>query len=311
MIDGSQSVATIHPTIQSQMITHPLSASTNLAKKRGRPKGRIRSFSLALLAVVGAICPFRLSSQSFERVDPLEFGFAGAASARTDDPRFGFANPASIAPEDRGALFVSAASPAAGFSGVSEGTVLAAQRIGDRLRVGIDAGSFGNGAYRESSASFALSADPDPHISVGLRCSAYNVSIAEYGSTTHPSLDVGLLAEPSDRFRLGASFTNLTRSAPADRPLPQRLTLGACYLPDSTFACSFDITQELGFDIDYRIGISYDPISSLRLRGGLGSGPARLGFGVGYRIRDIMIDYGGLWNNVLGLRHVVGVGLLW
>lgn len=296
------------------MNTLQFSAPTNLPKIFSRGKGRMPAFCRAFISCVGVLLTVSpLGSQTFQTISPLDVGFAGAVTARSNDYRFASGNPASLQrpDNDKGGILAAFTPSALGIPKYREGSFIAATSFGTKFQLGLSGTTLGAGAYHESSAGIIASTNLHAQLSVGAEIALYNLNIHQYGSRTVPVADIGVLAQLANNLAAGASFTNITRSNVAGSTISQRLALGLLYIPDSTFSLSLDFSQELQRESGLAFGISWIPINHLVLRGGLGSSPERVGYGLGYRVGNITLDYGGSYTSPLGFRQTFGTGIYW
>ena len=294
------------------MNTLYFSAPTNLPKIFSRGKGRMHTFCRACLSSVGVLLTiFPLAGQTFQTITPLDAGFAGSVTARSGDIRFASGNSASLESPGKGSLLAAFTPSALGIPEYREGSFIAATSVGTKFRLGLTGTTLGAGAYRESSAGVIVAGNLHTQMTAGAKIALYNLNIQQYGSRTVPVAEIGVLVQLANNLNAGASFTNITRSKVEDRPLPQRLALGLLYAPDSTFSFSLDLSQELQRESGIAFGMSWTPISQLILRGGIGSSPERIGYGLGYRIGNISLDYGGSYTSPLGFRQIFGTGIYW
>ncbi|MCB0713831.1 MAG: hypothetical protein KDD67_16000 [Ignavibacteriae bacterium] len=264
-------------------------------------------YSIVLLFFVGEI----LSAQTLQRVDPLEAGFAGSTTARTGSGWFVHRNPATLPTVKGGSLLGSYSPSALGIEGYREGAFIGSMSFGESLSVGLNGAAFGTGAYSESAGGIVAATQLEQYLRVGATLLLQSVSIEQYGSNVIPLLDIGTQVQVSPEAVFGASFVNVTRSAVSDQDIPQRLSLGFAWTPDSTLSLSADIVQELRHDLGFAIGVEVEPIENIPVRGGIASEPSTVGFGVGFRTGNIIVDYGGSWVDPLGFRHVFGAGITW
>ncbi len=272
------------------------------------------AFCRAFISCVGVLLSvLPLTGQTFQAISPLDVGFAGAVTARSNDYRFALGNPASLQrPEKgKGGILATFTPSALGIPEYREGSFIAATSFGTKFQLGLSGTTLGAGAYRESSAGIIASANLHTQLSVGAEIALYNLNIHQYGSRTVPVADIGVLVQLANSLDAGASFTSITRSNLGDSPLPQRLALGLLYTPDSTFSLSLDFSQELQQESGLALGISWMPINHVVLRAGIGSSPERIGYGLGYRVGNITLDYGGSYTSPLGFRQTFGTGIYW
>lgn len=287
--------------------------SANLPMIYAEPKGSTPLYPLLqFLSLLLLWSGNPLSAQVLDRVDPIETSFAGSTSARSGDARLAWRNPAALTKLEKKFNIVVAFAPSVlGIEGYREGSFTGAVSFNNRFAVGLSGAGLGAGSYQEFSGGVTTAASVGRNLRLGFSLFARTASIDEYGSQIVPLLDLGAQIDVTDEVTIGASFVNTTRTTIADEEIPQRLAVGMLYAPDSTFSLSLDVLQELRRDLAFGIGISFIPVEDLTLRAGLASEPGTVGYGIGYRLGDVHVDYGGTYVDPLGFRHVFGVGVLW
>lgn len=249
-------------------------------------------------------------AQTLQRVDPLEAGFAGSTIGRTGSGWFLQGNPASLASTEKSFLFGSFSPSAAGIEGYKEGAFVGGIAIGSSIHVGVNGAAFGVEGYSEAAGGVVAAVEID-RVRIGATFLLQSVAIELYGSSVLPLLDIGAQVEISSEAVFGASFINATRSAVTDLDIPQRLGLGFMWQPDSTLSLSIDAVQELRRDPGLAFGIEYEPLRNLPMRLGFASEPGTIGFGLGFRMENVLVDYGGSYVDPLGFRHVFSAGMTW
>ena len=265
------------------------------------------SVFVALIACTSSF----MFAQTLQRVDPLEAGFAGSTTGRTGSAWFVHQNPASLASLQSGVLLGCFSPSALGIEDYKEGAFIGGAVIGESVQVGLSGAAFGSGEYREAAGGIVGAAQIEKHLSVGATLLLQSVSIQRYGSSVIPLFDIGVQVQVSPKATFGASFINTTRSAITDQDIPQRLAFGFGWTPDSMLSLSLDVIQELRRDLGFAFGIELEPLKNLSLRAGMGSEPSTVGFGLGFRTDNVIVDYGGSYVDPLGLRHVFGAGITW
>lgn len=288
-------------------------ARINLPNICGEPKGRTFIYPILFLSTLLSVLPvLQLTAQVLDWVDPVETAFAGSTTARSSDPRLAWRNPAALGNLEKRFNILAAFAPSVlGIEGYREGAFTAAATFGKHLAVGLSGAGLGAGAYQEFSGGATAASTIANNLRIGASLIARSASIDEYGSQIVPLLDLGAQIDVTPWFTVGASFVNATRTTLADEEIPQRLAMGMLFSQDSTFSLSMDVLQELRSDLGVGIGLSLLAVDGLTLRAGLATAPRTLGYGIGYQLGDIRVDYGGAYVAPLGYSHVFGVGVAW
>lgn len=253
-----------------------------------------------------------MRAQTLDRIDPIETAFAGSTTARSGDARLAWRNPASLGRLAGKRNIVASFAPSVlGIDGYREGSCIFAMNVGKHLSIGLSGAGLGAGDYQEFSGSVAAAGSVGDDLRLGFTLTAQSTSIRDYGSQVVPLIDLGMQIDVAEAIALGASFVNATRTTVADEDIPQRLAIGMACTPDSSITLSMDAVQELRRDLGFAFGVSYNPAAGVTLRTGLSTEPRTVGYGVGYRLGDVTIDYGGAYVDPLGFNHVFGVGVVW
>jgi hypothetical protein len=177
---------------------------------------------------------------------------------------------------------------------------------------GVAATTYGFDLYRETTLSLAYASNFGDKFFYGVSTTYYNLSIAGYGSDASVGFNVGVLAVLSSTVRLGGYAMNLNRPTigVSKEPLPQVLTLGVAYTPSKPLLISADVEQDVKFPLQVKIGVEYEAIKYLVLRGGFATPePSRFSGGFGIRYAGVTLDYAVYSHTELGLTHQASVSI--
>jgi hypothetical protein len=124
-----------------------------------------------------------------------------------------------------------------------------------------------------------------------------------YQNATAITAEVGLFADLSDNFYLGAHVFNPTQSSlsiESKEKLPARYKIGAAYKPAETLLMCADFIYDNINDISFCGGMEYSLLSQLRLRAGVSTNPELFTLGAGYNYKQLSVDVAYSYHNVLG-----------
>ncbi len=174
----------------------------------------------------------------------------------------------------------------------------------------IDLSYFGYSLYNESKVGLAYGLMLGKKFSLGAKINYLNTHFAdEYGNKGNVIAEVSFLYEPVDNFLIGGHLYNITRSKIAnydDERIPSSLTFGLGY----RFTPKFFITTECEKDLDnpimFRVGLDYNILKNVYVRGGVATSPNYATFGIGYVLKKFKVDVSFSYHQILGYSPHVG-----
>ncbi len=171
------------------------------------------------------------------------------------------------------------------------------------LAIGIS--NYGFELYREQSIVLGFSRTLFKNFSVGASFHYQKLEIKNYGQDFSLTFDLGFLLALTDQVNWGFYTTNLTRSRFQNNRerLPQNFSTGISYQPLENFVINIDIFKEITFPLEVRSGFEYGFWDKVMIRCGVISDPAHYCFGVGFRFRQFVCDYGVSFHPQLGATH--------
>lgn len=281
----------------------------NLLKKPHPVKGSMGPLpGIILLGLLLGHIP--AGAQGASGLDPAALSLAGSTTARDEELWHARDNPASLAGTAQ-ELRASYAPSSLGIRGYYEGSAIGRVHAGGAFRVALAASALGVEGYREMTGGAVLSLGLPGQVTLGASVALHSVHIDRYGAASAVSCDLGALAHLTDDIRFGASIRNLGRTALAGTELPQEVAFGFGFDMGSTTTLSLDARHELRRQAAVALGLSTLPVPELTLRAGVATTPSTIGLGVGYRLGEISMEYGGAYISPLGFRHVIGAGMRW
>jgi hypothetical protein len=125
--------------------------------------------------------------------------------------------------------------------------------------------------------------------------------------------DLSLRAALSNEANLAVKVKNplglkLTRNGST---CPQRIMGGLTYLVSADLMCGIEVLKEPQFPTSIRTGAEWHLFDRLSLRSGLSTHPEEFCFGIGVRVRSLLIDLAMSHNLDLGTTNEVGATYRW
>ncbi len=266
-----------------------------------RAPGAIAAF-IALLAALGAPRAARATPSSQVPVGPRAIGMGGAFSALADDASALFWNPAGLARVGHQEVTGSYANLY--DTGTKDNLVsfvlpLSPDRAAgaDWYHSGFDDGVLGFSENRVTLGA-ALKLRPWLWAGAGGKLLTRGTSLdgLNIASGRGFGLDLGLLASPADRWRLGLVGQDLTGTSlrspegQRERAYPRNLRLAAAYVWSNIGTAAFDV------DDRWHLGVEATPHPLLALRGGIekdrrGIESATWSMGLGFKVGAVRADW--------------------
>jgi hypothetical protein len=169
---------------------------------------------------------------------------------------------------------------------------------------------FGYEQYRQSRYGLGYSLQLTERFSAGVQVNAQQLRLANnYGSSFNGTIEAGLMAKISEKWKIGASIMNIGRqriSSLEDR-FTSVMRIGAFYQPSKKITVLFEVEKEVIHPIAIKGALEYQIIEPLFVRLGAQSGPTNFAFGFGYKRKGINIDFGTRYHQILGWTPNIGI----
>jgi hypothetical protein len=164
---------------------------------------------------------------------------------------------------------------------------------------------FGFDLYRESHLTLGVARGIDWGVGGGIAVNLHRLSFDRYGSAQSMTLDIGLLAEVTERVTLGFSYRNLlgNRIGPQEERLPQTFSLGAAYVPVKNFTLTAEVEKELRYPVTIKAGAEQMFLEIFAVRAGVSNHPDKFTAGFGVRYAMLEFGYAGYSHAQLGWTH--------
>ena len=168
---------------------------------------------------------------------------------------------------------------------------------------------FGYNLYNEKKFGLAYAKSFGEKFSAGLQLDYLNTFISQdYGSTGTVVVELGVLSQPIKNLFIAAHVYNPTRSTLAsyqDERIPTIYRFGMGYKMGDKSFIAVEIEKELDFAPRFKAGIEYKLIDNFFLRTGISLKPISNSFGIGYKLKGLILDIAFSTNRELGITpHV-------
>lgn len=164
--------------------------------------------------------------------------------------------------------------------------------------------TFGYNRYRTYKAGIGYSLKLADKISAGVQLNYLGVQLPEaYGSKNSMSAEAGILAKLTEKWNMGFSVSNISRSRLAeygDDRFTTVIRLGTAYEFSKKFLWSAEVEKDLEYSLRGRSGVEYYIIDQFCLRAGVATAPLEVSFGLGYHPGKIKLDFGTAYRQILG-----------
>jgi hypothetical protein len=173
----------------------------------------------------------------------------------------------------------------------------------------------GSGSYRTLRAGVGYSLKLAEFISMGVQLNYLNVQqAARYGTKHGLSAEFGLGAKIGEKWVIGASVYNLTRSRFAtyqNERFATIIRIGARYNVAKKVKIIVEFEKDMLYPLNIKGGVEYEPVKNLFIRVGAASKPLEFTFGLGYGIKGFHFDVASSYQQILGFTTGASVQYNW
>jgi hypothetical protein len=183
-------------------------------------------------------------------------------------------------------------------------SVIAPMKMGT---IGLGIYKFGDDVYSEQLVSFGFGSSIG-NTSLGAKINYIQYRAESFGITTATSLDFGGITQITPQISVGAYITNLTQSkliGTDGERLPTKLVAGLGFRPSTKIFITTEIEKDLDYQIIMRSGMEYAIYNKVFFRTGFNVNPNAAYFGLGAQKRNIKMDYGIKFSQLIGTAHQV------
>lgn len=173
------------------------------------------------------------------------------------------------------------------------------------FNTGLGAFRFGDAIYSEQVLSVGIG-NQFGITSLGAKVNYIQYRAEGFSTQSTMSLDFGGITELTKELSIGAYITNLTQASLPTRDgerLPTKLTLGIGITPSEKIFISTEIEKDLDYKPTFRTGLEYSIYKSVFARTGFQFNPSSASFGLGYKKKNLKVDYAVRFNSLIGTVH--------
>lgn len=147
---------------------------------------------------------------------------------------------------------------------------------------------------------------------LGFGANLNQAAIEGYSSRRFFSLNAGSYASLFPGFILGATLSEMSVNGHENNtnlPRPLRFRLGASWQLNELLLITSEVDKLQYFSTRFRAGTAYQLHKNFSLRLGMATKPTQFSAGLGFQLRGFTFDYGGSFQEAIGLMHQLGFGL--
>lgn len=177
---------------------------------------------------------------------------------------------------------------------------------------GVSFQRYGFASYHESKIGFAYAKKFGEKLSLALKGNYHQLKIENYGVSTAFSIDAGLLYHFDHHFSMGVYTASPTKqqfsNSQVSAKIPGSFNIGAGYLATQKVLIATTVSKIADQPIDVRLGIEYQLLGLLNLRGGFSAKPFKqyAGFGISYQ--KFVMDVATAYDASLGYAPQIAIG---
>ena len=163
---------------------------------------------------------------------------------------------------------------------------------------------YGYSQYRSIKAGAGYSLKLSEKLFAGVQLNYQGLQLSNnYGSKSTLTAEAGIYAKITEKWKLGISVFNLGRTKLSDFQDDRFSTvfrLGSAYHFSKKLIIAGEFDKDLDHDLRFKVGVDYELINRFYVRGGFATTPSELTFGFGYHFKQVHLNIGSAYTNVLG-----------
>ena len=168
---------------------------------------------------------------------------------------------------------------------------------------GLGASYFGNGSYNETQIRLGYGIKLADKLSIGAEFDFLSLAIQDNGSKATMTFGVGIQYQINKLIKVGGHVYNPIRQSLTDQDedkLPAIVKFGLAFTPSKKAMFAIEAEHNMDHSTLFKVGVEYQVIDILYLRGGFNANPTAFTFGVGLNLKSIDIDIAAGFHPVLG-----------
>lgn len=168
---------------------------------------------------------------------------------------------------------------------------------------------FGYNQFNQSQFGFSYGMMLSKSIAAGVGFSYNTLHFSSvYGSTSCITAEGGIIYQPLDKLVIGTHVFNPSHSSlGSSGNLPASFGIGMVYKPSSNILLTIQGDDNTLSDPIFRTGLEYYPAKSICLRAGMATNPAIFSFGLGWKIKSLIMDLAFSYHEVLGYTPYISL----
>jgi len=163
---------------------------------------------------------------------------------------------------------------------------------------------YGYSKFRSIKAGAGYSLKLSEKLYAGVQLNYQGLQLSNnYGAKSSMTAEAGVYAKITEKWKMGISVFNLGRSKLSDFQddrFSTVLRLGSSYHFSEKLMIAGEFDKDLDHDLRLKVGIDYELVDHFFVRGGFASTPTEVTFGFGYHFKQVHINIGSAYTNVLG-----------
>jgi hypothetical protein len=258
----------------------------------------MRLLILSFLLAAGTLSHAQVFMRAFDGAPALALGGATTAYPGTD---LGIGTAAKLGMGDKLGFWAGSALPYSigGWQSVKLQGLIGLNRYSG---AGIEVVHAGTDAYTEQHFSLQYGRKLSEKLMIGANADVLRISQKEYGSVNKATFGLSLLARALPKLWIGARVQNPFQQKIGSDIIPSVLNIGACWKPSELLYLMAETEKDLERPAQIKAGIEYHPGGIFVVRAGMRTGPSRVGFGLGLRLKNgLRLDVSSEWHSVLGI----------
>jgi hypothetical protein len=174
--------------------------------------------------------------------------------------------------------------------------------------LGIIYSHFGYSDFRRSSIGLSCGMPLSENFSAGARVDYFfeNTS-GDYDNSQSVTCEAGIFFRPNENINIGIHIFNPVPNSLRKRIMPSSLRAGAGIKLSKVLFAGAEAEMTTARNIIIRTGFEYEPGKNIFLRAGFSSENTSFTFGLGYRLKMVMIDLGFATHEKLGITSAASL----
>ena len=168
---------------------------------------------------------------------------------------------------------------------------------------GFNVNYFGFNAFNRKLAGLSYTQKLTDNIALGVKADYLQTSIAEYGSNSALTGELGVCIKVIKDLSFGMKVFNpfmVSGGYYTDEKIPTYFLLGMNYKLSDRVMMIAEESKDLNSPSRFHAGIEYKPGNKIFIRGGLSTQPFEYGFGAGFELKSFTVDIASAYHAQLG-----------